>query len=220
MRNWWLKLGCFLTGWNGLILASCTEASRKQLKKYTSALLILVIIWALTGYLFATRYVHLPWYGALITALIFSTIVIQIERVVILTVGKNLFSTVFRVFLAIIMAILGSTIIDQIIFYHRNFTDSTEKILGQLFAKLNLIQSAIQKIKTGAWQIKAKGLKEMQEMTPKAEMHDLIDPLLNDENDDLRIEAQSAYLRLNKDHPFDFLTHAQKPLLNWHQILL
>ena len=114
----------------------------------------------------------------------------------------------------------NQVLIDQIIFFHRNFTDNTERVLGRLFAKLNLIQSAIQKVKTGAWQIKAKGLKEMQEMTPKGEMHDLIDPLLNDENDDLRIEAQSAYLRLNSDHPFDFLAHAQQPLLNWHQILL
>ena len=138
------------------------------------------------------------------------------------TVSENDFDTLVSRLrnLASKNRLYNQVLIDQIIFYHRNFTDSTEKVLGQLFAKLNLIQSAIQKVKTGAWQIKAKGLKEMQEMTPKAEMHDLIDPLLNDENDDLRVEAQSAYLRLNNNHPFDFLAHAQKPLLNWHQILL
>ncbi|RZK41173.1 MAG: DUF4407 domain-containing protein [Pedobacter sp.] len=116
MRNWWLKTSCFLTGWNINILDSCTEVSRKQLKKYASAILILVIIWALTGYLFSQRYIGTPWWGSLIAALFFSIIIIQIERVVILTVGKNKFSTIFRIFLALIMAILGSTILDQIIF--------------------------------------------------------------------------------------------------------
>ncbi|RZL50568.1 MAG: HEAT repeat domain-containing protein [Pedobacter sp.] len=114
----------------------------------------------------------------------------------------------------------NQVLIDQIIFYHRNFTDSTEKILGRLFTKLDLIQSAVKKLKNGSWETKAKGLKEMQEMTPKDQMNDLIDPLLNDKNDDLRIEAQSAYLRLNHKNPFGFLQNATEPLLHWHQILL
>ncbi|KAA6338537.1 hypothetical protein EZS27_013472 [termite gut metagenome] len=114
--KWWIKLGCFLTGWNSKILSCCSEASYKHLKKYTSALLILIILWAFTGYCFADRYIKLPWWGCIVTALIFVLIVIQIERQIILTVGKNWFSVIFRVFIAFIMAVLGSSIIDQIIF--------------------------------------------------------------------------------------------------------
>jgi hypothetical protein len=114
--NWWIKLGCFLTGWNYRILKSCSEASAKQLKKYTSALLILIILWSFTGYCFAKRYVSVPWWGCVIVAFIFVVIVIQIERQIILTIGKNRLAVFFRVFIAIIMAIIGSTIIDQIIF--------------------------------------------------------------------------------------------------------
>ena len=55
MRKFWTKVGCFLTGWNADILETCTEASRKQLKKYTSALLILMILWAFIGWSFANK---------------------------------------------------------------------------------------------------------------------------------------------------------------------
>ena len=112
----WVKFGCFITGWNRNILANCTEASHKALKKYTSSMFILILLWAFTGYCFADRYVGLQWWGCIIVALVFVIIVVQIERQIILTVGKNRGVGVLRVFLAVIMAILGSTIIDQIIF--------------------------------------------------------------------------------------------------------
>ncbi len=112
----WIKFGCIITGWNSKILANCTESSYKALKKYTSSMLILMILWAFTGYCFADRYVGAPWWGCVIVSIIFVVIVIQIERQIILTVGKNRGVGVIRVLLAIIMAVLGSTIIDQIIF--------------------------------------------------------------------------------------------------------
>jgi hypothetical protein len=116
MKNWWYKIGCYLTGWNTKILESCTESSRKQLKKYSSAILILIILWSFIGYSFAERYVRAPWWGCLITAIIFVIIIIQIERQIILTVGKNRWLATFRLVIAFIMAIIGSAILDQIIF--------------------------------------------------------------------------------------------------------
>jgi hypothetical protein len=116
MKNWWYKIGCYLTGWNSTILESCTESSRKQLKKYSSAILILIILWSFIGYSFAQRYVRAPWWGCLITAIIFVIIMIQIERQIILTVGKNRWLATFRLVIAFIMAIIGSAILDQIIF--------------------------------------------------------------------------------------------------------
>jgi len=115
--NWWQKLGCFLIGWNPKILMNCTEASHKALKKYTASILILVFIWGATGYCFAERYLSVTsWWGCALTALSFIVIVIQIERQVILTVGKNRLLTIFRVILAVFMALIGSAILDQIIF--------------------------------------------------------------------------------------------------------
>ena len=55
--NWWVKFGCKLTGWSSEVLAQCSEASRSQLSKYTSALIILILIWGVTGFCFAQRYI-------------------------------------------------------------------------------------------------------------------------------------------------------------------
>ena len=133
--SWWLKFGCFLTGWNSKILAQCSEASFKHLKKYTAALLILMILWGFTGFCFAQRYVHAPIWGCVLSALIFVTIIIQIERQIILTVGTSKVGVIFRLFIAIIMAFLGSAIIDQVIFgedIKRKMVEITDRQVTEL----------------------------------------------------------------------------------------
>jgi hypothetical protein len=147
MKNWWIKFGCLLTGWNYNILQSCTEASYKQLKKYTSAILILIILWAFVGYSFADRYIQTSVWGSVAIAVIFVLIIIQIERQIILNVGHNKIASIFRMVIAVIMAILGSTILDQII-----FKDDIEKkmieivdrqVKDQLPARLSVINGKL-----------------------------------------------------------------------------
>ncbi len=114
--NWWALLGCKLTGWSSEILSQCSEASRCQLSKYTSALLILILIWGVTGFCFAQRYIGLPWWACIFVSMFFITIVIMIERQIILTSEKSLSMLFFRGIIAFIMAIVGSTIFDQTMF--------------------------------------------------------------------------------------------------------
>ena len=114
--NWWIKFGCMLTGWSSNVLAQCSEASRSHLSKYTSALLILILIWGVTGFCFAQRYIGLPWWGCIMISLFFITIVIMIERQIILTIGKSFSMLIFRAAIAFVMAIIGSTIFDQTLF--------------------------------------------------------------------------------------------------------
>lgn len=133
--NAWLRLGCFLTGWNSKILVQCSEASYKHLKKYTAALLILMILWGFTGFCFAQRYVHAPLWGCILSSVIFITIIVQIERQIILTVGTSKLGVVFRLFIAIIMAFLGSAILDQVIFgedIKRKMVEITDKQVTEL----------------------------------------------------------------------------------------
>ena len=73
--NWWIKLGCMLTGWSSNVLAQCSEASRSHLSKYTSALLILILIWGVTGFCFAQRYIGLSWWGCVMISLFFSEMI-------------------------------------------------------------------------------------------------------------------------------------------------
>lgn len=83
--NWWIKFGCKLTGWSSSVLSQCSEASKCKLSKYTSALLILILIWGVTGFCFAQRYIGLPTWACGFVSLFFITIVIMIERQIILT---------------------------------------------------------------------------------------------------------------------------------------
>ena len=114
--NWWIKFGCQLTGWSSEVLSQCSEASKCQLNKYTSALLILILIWGVTGFCFAQRYIGLPAWACGFVSLFFITIVVMIERQIILTSEKNFRMVAFRSIIAFIMAIVGSTIFDQTMF--------------------------------------------------------------------------------------------------------
>lgn len=149
------KLDKFLyseEGWNAKMLAQCSEASKSQLSKYTSALLILMIVWSITGFLFAQRYVGLPVWGCLLVSLIFVTIVVMIERQIILAINPTKKLAVFRLFIAVIMAIVGSMIFDQTMFgkdIDKQLADNieiqtaslTQKRVGVIDAKLNALQN-------------------------------------------------------------------------------
>lgn len=116
MKNLWIRFGCFLTGYNYGILMSCSEASKKTLKKYTSAMLIVMILWGFIGFLFAGRYLKTELVGSVMAAIVAVVVIVQIERQIILQVGVNKSARNLRVLIALIMAILGSLITDQIIF--------------------------------------------------------------------------------------------------------
>ncbi|SER07816.1 DUF4407 domain-containing protein [Pedobacter rhizosphaerae] len=113
---WWLKLSCFLTGYNFYILSNCSEVSSRKVKKYAAALLIVATVWAFVGYCFCSRYIKLGPTGSISGALIAIIIIIQIERQILLADKANIFLKWIRVLLAMLMAVVGSLIIDQIIF--------------------------------------------------------------------------------------------------------
>ena len=148
--NWWLKLGCGLTGWNSTLLAQCSEASKSQLSKYTSALLILMIVWSITGFCFAQRYIGLPVWGCAIVSLIFVTIVVMIERQIILAINPSKAMAVFRGLIAIAMAIIGSAIFDQTMFgkdIDKQMADNIEVQTASLTQKrVGIIDNKLQDI--------------------------------------------------------------------------
>ncbi len=115
--NFMTRFGCALIGWNPSILAECGEASFRALKKYMSAIIILAIVWGTIGYLFADRYIGMSnRAGKSLVAVIFIVIIVCIERFIILKVGKSKVTGVMRIILALLMATLGATIFDQMIF--------------------------------------------------------------------------------------------------------
>jgi hypothetical protein len=116
MKNWWIRFGCFLIGYNYNIIRNCSEISAKAVKRYTAAVLIVCILWSFIGFKFTNQYLQQGILGSALGAIVFVVIIIQIERQIILTITKNKILLFFRGVLAILMALIGSIIIDQIIF--------------------------------------------------------------------------------------------------------
>ncbi|HEX8334101.1 MAG TPA: DUF4407 domain-containing protein [Segetibacter sp.] len=116
MKNLWVRFGCFLTGYNYGIVRNSSEVAAKAVKRYTSALLIVCILWSFIGYSFTSRYVHGGFWGSIVGAIVFVVIIIQIERQIILSVTPSRWLYISRGLIAVLMAIIGAIIIDQIIF--------------------------------------------------------------------------------------------------------
>ncbi|HXS54948.1 MAG TPA: DUF4407 domain-containing protein [Hanamia sp.] len=116
MKNWWIRFGCFLTGYNYGIVRNSSEVAAKAVKRYTSAMLIVCIIWAFIGYVFTDRYLHGGKWGSVAGSIILVVIIIQIERQIILSINPTVWLYVARGIIAAMMAIIGAIIIDQIIF--------------------------------------------------------------------------------------------------------
>ena len=116
-KNGWLtRLGCMLTGYNCRLLRQCSEASYKKLKKYTAAIMIVMIIWWFVGYLFSKEYFGLEKWQAVAAGTVAAGMVWMVERIIILSVGRNITGSVIRVMLGMVMAVVGATIVDQVIF--------------------------------------------------------------------------------------------------------
>jgi len=144
-------LGCLLIGWNMDILKECGEASHRQFKKLLSAICIMMVLWGTIGYCFADRYINIESITLKICiSMMFMFIVLCIERVIILTVGKAHLMAVMRVMLAICMAMLGSCIFDQLIFRNdiqQAIQEHREDVIKETVAKrLSIYESDIQRI--------------------------------------------------------------------------
>lgn len=117
-----------------------------------AAIIILSIIWGTIGWCFADNYIGVnSFFGKTIIAIVFICIIVCIERFIILMVGKSKTAVGFRFVLAILMAVLGSTVFDQIIF--KNDVDvrmkeiRTEQINKEVPKRIALIDGDIQKIR-------------------------------------------------------------------------
>lgn len=144
-------IGCFLIGWNKNILKECGEASFRQYRKLLSAICIMMVLWGTIGYCFADRYINIESCVLKVcVALAFMFIVLCVERVIILTVGKARLMSFMRILLALCMAVLGSCIFDQIIFRNdiqQEIQEHREGVISETIAKrLSIYDSDIQRI--------------------------------------------------------------------------
>lgn len=145
------KIGCSLIGWDSNILSGCGEASHRQLRKLISAITIMMILWGTIGYCFAGNYLNIENTPARIgVALVFMCIILCIERVIILNVGRNAIMAVTRGLLALCMAFIGASIFDQLMFQNDIQQEIAERredrIIVTTQKRLTLFDSDISRI--------------------------------------------------------------------------
>jgi hypothetical protein len=126
----WLKFGCFLTGYNYQLLSESSESSKKYIKKITSALIIIVSIWSMVGYMFASRYAGANEFVSLLGAIMAGVIIVQIERQIILGDKVHARTIIFRLLLGLIVAIIGALILDQV-FFKNDIAKKKEDLLNK-----------------------------------------------------------------------------------------
>lgn len=131
MNNLYIRLLCAFVGWDYKLLYECSAASKKTLHRYTGAIILLMSLWFYIGHSMADRYFKIESSGyQIVVGAVFALIIWIIERQIILIVGKNKIISGFRIALAVIMAFLGATIIDQVMF-GKDIDAQTKKVIAE-----------------------------------------------------------------------------------------
>jgi hypothetical protein len=94
--------------------------------------------------------------------------------------------------------------------------DSDQKILD-IFFRLRLDIDAIKKTNSISFYRQIVGLRELTNLYPSGALP-VIEVHLNDDNDELRAEAQTSYVRLDYEEPFSFMKNLVKPFTRWTQL--
>lgn len=110
-------------------------------------------------------------------------------------------------------------LIEEIRIYHANFTGFTADVLKELFVRLKLYKYTLKKLKSRLWEVQVEGVREVAQFW-LYQYDSLVFALTDHEHEIVRMEAQTAYVRLNKEHPFKFLDHMRGRILPWHQLIL
>jgi len=110
-----LKFACKVTGDDYQMLKSETPLSRKKVIVQALSVFVPTILWFINGLLLSYSVLEKPILIALLVGVIAALIIFLIEKLVVMSNGSVLL-TIFRGFLAFLVAILGSVFMDEVIF--------------------------------------------------------------------------------------------------------
>ncbi len=101
--------------------------------------------------------------------------------------------------------------------FQKNLSGESDQKILEIFYRLSLHEDALKKIKSHSFYQQIVGLRELTNLYP-AGAFSIVESYINDKNDELRAEAQSSYVRLNREEPFRFLKYLKKPFTRWTQL--
>jgi hypothetical protein len=106
---------CRLIGESPKRIVQLHDSTLARMKAFAIAMHIPLLLWGITGYLIANRLFDLEPIIASMIALICVVLIYLIERIVIAT-PKNPYVNLVRLFIGLIMAIIGASTVDLVIF--------------------------------------------------------------------------------------------------------
>lgn len=102
---------------------------------------------------------------------------------------------------------------------HADLSGELATFLEELYRDLDLVQYSLKKMKSNAWYVKIKGIREVTQMNVKG-VYDETLRLINHENELLRNEAQLTMVKLYHFKGLAFLDKLEFPITEWQQIQL
>ena len=101
--------------------------------------------------------------------------------------------------------------------FHENLKGEINNIIPEIYVNLGLHNDSFKSAGSIFDYRKIQGIRELTYLYPKGAMG-IIPGLINDKNDHVRSEAQTAFIRLNPDNPFRFFDILVKPFTRWTQL--
>ena len=98
-----------------------------------------------------------------------------------------------------------------------NFKGEMEHFIPEIYTKLDIQNDSLKLAHSAYNHKKVMGIMELTHLYPEG-AKGLIKKLINDPSDYVRAEAQTAYIRLNPETPFDFFYTLEKPFTRWTQL--
>jgi len=135
-----LKFCCFITGDEYNLIKDETPLSRKKIRLFAISIIIPVLMWGINSYLLVSQVLHKSISAAIITSIISMIIIFVIEKSIVMSNGSRVIA-IFRLFLGLTIAILGSLGFDEVIFQNDIDTQMAEN-------KREFIESSMIKFKS------------------------------------------------------------------------
>jgi len=168
LKSIWTKLKCLLIGFDYDLISDSSIKSKKLLTQYFSAILILIIVWFFVGFQLIREYVNGDdlWLS-LGTGFTCTIIVIMVERQIILSQSVNFYQGLVRIFLGLVMAFIGATVIDAALF--RNDIEIKKKIYNKekINKRVQIRINELEKQYTSKEDEKTKVLLNLEKITSK-----------------------------------------------------
>lgn len=113
---------------------------------------------------------------------------------------------------------LNRKILTRVLYnFQDNFRGEMDSQIGEIFFRLELHKDALKSAKSSFYYNKIRGILELTNLYPKL-AEKIIERNINHSNHLIREVAQTSYIRLHPDKPFDFFRSMTNPFTQWTQL--